>query len=201
MSAGRGIVHSEHAPIEDYGKTQTLHGLQIWVALPSDQEESEPSFQHVKAHDLPTVESEGLKTTVVVGEAFQKKSPVRAQAGLLYCSVEAKKAALWEWPSDGREFGFYLVEGSFRFEDQAFQGPGLLRFDHEPLSKIQIGLSAGTKGVWIGGPRLEQHRRIWWNFVSTRKERIEVAKQEWRDDRFPKIKGETDRVPLPGESF
>lgn len=201
MSAGKGIVHSERAPVEQYGQTQTLHGLQIWVALPPEQEESEPSFQHVKASDLPQIQKGSLKTTIVVGEAFGVRSPVRAQEGLLYCAVEATGDTVWEWPRDEREFGFYLVDGTVHFEGQEFRGPGLLRFEVDPMAQIKMELIAGSRGVWLGGAPLVQHRRIWWNFVSTRKERIEVAKQEWREDRFPKIPGETERVPLPGESL
>jgi redox-sensitive bicupin YhaK (pirin superfamily) len=171
MNAGSGIVHSERAPAELRSQAHTLHGLQLWVALPRSEEDSAPSFVHTAAADLPTVAVGGAHIRVLVGEAFGARSP------------SAQERAI-----------FTLGEG--------------VLVDGEPLSSdtldvlesqgaIEISAPVGARYLIIGGEPLDGPRTIWWNFVATSHERIEAAKQRWREQRFGKVPGDEEFIPLP----
>lgn len=197
MTAGKGIVHSERTPDRLRGKTKTMHGLQIWVALPKELEECEPSFYHANENELPNWKQGSVNFRLVAGEVMGRKSgvPVYSPMYLLeICSEEQAEVIDFKGQLFG-ESGIYILDGSIEAEGETFgtkqllvtQESGLCSFTIQPNSKIYI----------FGGEPFEEERHIYWNFVSTSKERIEEAKRAWKAQEFPKIPGETSFVPLP----
>jgi hypothetical protein len=195
MNAGSGIVHSERAPAELRSQAHTLHGLQLWVALPRSEEDSAPSFVHTAAADLPTVAVGGAHIRVLVGEAFGARSPVRSYSQTLYLDVQADAGSRLALPASAQERAIFTL------------GEGVL-VDGEPLSSdtldvlesqgaIEISAPVGARYLIIGGEPLDGPRTIWWNFVATSHERIEAAKQRWREQRFGKVPGDEEFIPLP----
>ncbi len=192
MSAGRGIVHSERAPADERGLSRRLHGLQLWVALPSELEDSDPSFQHAPAEALPTLEVAGARVRVLVGEAFGARSPVRTASPTLYLDVELPAGANWPLPALADELALYSPLEA-------------LELSGEPLAARQLAVLDGatrvraqhpTRVVVIGGAALGP-RRMWWNFVATTRERIERAAELWESGGFESIAGDDERIAMP----
>jgi redox-sensitive bicupin YhaK (pirin superfamily) len=195
MSAGRGIVHSERAPAELRRQAHTLHGLQLWVALPLAQEDSEPSFVHTAARDLPTLVVGGAQVRVLVGEAFGARSPVQSFSETLYLDVQAGVQSQLVLPPSTLERAIFTIDKA-------------VTVDGEPLAvgelgvianggAVKIGAPGGARYLIIGGAPLDGARTIWWNFVASSHERIEAAKERWREQRFGKVPGDEEFIPLP----
>ena len=269
MTAGKGIVHSERAPEQRRGTAYGMHGLQLWCALPQDEEECDPAFQHVAAADLPVLERPGVRIRVLVGQFGGLRSPVRASAGTLYLHLSLDPGASltlsdWsselpeEWaiyapnqellldgeplparnlavlrsaqgspaganlqaegpqgtasPTDGGQAGGSHAGATQEYQEShdqgrtQGQGQGQGQGPARPSSQAAqaaFELSAPpwepepTELVLLGGKRLDGHRHLWWNFVSSRKERVEQAAKDWAEGRFPKVPGEDDFIPLP----
>jgi redox-sensitive bicupin YhaK (pirin superfamily) len=195
MTAGRGIVHSERAPPAARENPATLHGLQAWVALPVEHEEVAPNFEHLDSASLPTTEIEGVRHRLIAGEAYGLRSPVNTYSRLFYVHSQIPAGKCLRFDSIGQESAFYLVNGEVEFEGKNYSEPGLLHFNSGV--RFEILARKDTVGMILGGDPLGEHRRIWWNFVSSRPERIEEAKKLWRAQGYPKIAGETEFVPLP----
>jgi redox-sensitive bicupin YhaK (pirin superfamily) len=194
MTAGRGIVHSEKVTEEVLASGQRLHGLQIWVALPFEHEETDPDFRHYPASDIPTVDVDGVQARVVIGSAFGATSPVITLSDTLYVAVDLAPGQSIEIP-EAQETGIYVVEGNVAIGDQ-FVEPGALAVLRAGARGVVTAESA-SKIMFFGGAPLEGERTIWWNFVSSSKERLERAKRDWREGRFEPVPGETDFIPLP----
>jgi redox-sensitive bicupin YhaK (pirin superfamily) len=195
MTAGSGIVHSERIRPEIREKGFRMHGFQAWVALPKEVEEVAPSFSHHSKESLFYQERDGVKFTLIAGSAFGVKSPVPTYSRLFYIHSRLNVDSRFVFETEGQEAAFYLVEGTVRVEEQNYTGPGLLHF--KPGVKIEIQSMTSAQGLLLGGDPLLEHRRIWWNFVSSKPERIELAKMMWREQTFPKIPGEAGFIPLP----
>jgi hypothetical protein len=195
MTAGRGIVHSEKVTDEVLASGQRLHGLQTWVALPTEAEEIEPSFEHYPAGDIPCVDENGATIRVVLGSAFGISSPVTTQSETLYVEVILEPGQSVEIP-DAEELAVYVVEGSVAVNDQ-FVEAGVLAV-LEQRAKGTVTAESVARIMFVGGDALDGERYIWWNFVSSSRARIEQAKQDWRERRFDSVPGESDFVPLPG---
>jgi len=195
MTAGRGIVHSEKVTDEVLASGQRLHGLQTWVALPTEAEEIEPSFEHYPAGDIPCVDENGATIRVVLGSAFGISSPVTTQSETLYVEVILEPGQSVEIP-DAEELAVYVVEGSVAVNDQ-FVETGVLAV-LEQRANGTVTAESVARIMFVGGDALDGERYIWWNFVSSSRARIEQAKQDWRERRFDSVPGESDFVPLPG---
>ncbi len=194
MTAGRGIAHSERMTDDAMQNGGTIHGLQLWVALPSDDQEIEPAFRHYPAADLPTVTSRGMQARVLVGEAFEARSPVVTRSSILLVDVEVEKGAALSVP-EVPERGVYVAEGVVRCGDQVVEGPSLIVLEPGPATVVA---ESTARIAILGGDALDGPRHIWWNFVSTSRERIEQAKQDWKERRFAPVPGDdTERIPLP----
>ena len=194
MTAGRGIVHSEKATEEILASGQRLHGLQTWVALPTEAEQSEPSFEHYPAADIPAVNADGADIRVVLGSAFGVSSPVSTRSETLYVEVLLQPGQSVAIPEAG-ELAVYVVEGSVAI-NREFVGAGVLAILENEAAGTVTAESA-ARIMFAGGDALEGERFIWWNFVSSSRERIEQAKKDWREQRFDAVPGETDYIPLP----
>ncbi len=193
MTAGRGIVHSERAG-KDLHTTSRLHGIQIWIGLPLEDEECEPAFQHYPADSVPKFEFEGVQMALVMGAAFGHHSPVRTRSETLYldCSIPAGGALTL--PGNWRELAVYPVSGSVQVGDVHCGATEMAILDAG--GELRLCADHGSRVLIIGGDPLGK-RIVWWNLVSSSRERIEQAKRDWVEGRFDRIPGETEFIPLP----
>ncbi|CAM2148142.1 Pirin-like protein CC_3178 [Pararobbsia alpina] len=196
MSAGRGIVHSERSPDDLRASGAVLHGIQTWVALPQADEQSEPWFRHYPAAEIPMVERDGVKLHVIAGDGFGATSPVQTASRTFYVCATFEPGRSLAVPAEHVERGVYLIDG-----DIAIDGTPLAQHHVAVLKHGEpVVLSAGTHGARVmlfGGDPLDGPRLIDWNFVASRRELIDEAKQAWREQNFPRVPGETDWIPLP----
>jgi redox-sensitive bicupin YhaK (pirin superfamily) len=196
MSAGRGIVHSERTPPDPQGRARRLHGLQLWVALPREQEQGDPAFQHVAAEQIPEVEVDGAHVRVLVGQAFDAPSPVRAASPTLYLDITLQAGGSLALPPLAEQLAVYSPQLALGVDGQAVPGGEMAVLDAHAATLLQAG-DAAVRFVVIGGAALEQPRAMWWNFVSTDRALIEQAARRWEADGFDPIPGETGRVAAP----
>jgi len=196
MTAGRGIAHSERTPPEARVEGAPLHGIQAWVALPRADEETEPAFHHVSNERLPRIESTGARLTVVAGTARGLRSPVPVFTPTLYLAGDLEQGATFEMDDEHEQRALYVVEGDVEVG-------GLHVGRHTlavlPTSRpVLMRALAQSRVVILGGAALDGPRHLWWNFVSSSRERIEQAKCDWAEGRFGLIPGD-DRefIPLP----
>jgi redox-sensitive bicupin YhaK (pirin superfamily) len=195
MTAGRGIAHSERTPAAQRASGQGLYGIQSWIALPEELEETAPSFQHFDAAALPTLADHGLEARVVAGRAFGKTAPVAGLSPWFYVEVRLAAGRSAPLDNDYEERAVYVVDGEIDVAGELFEGPRLLIF--RPGDRITIRAKTDCRLMFLGGAALEGPRYIWWNFVSSRKERIESAKEDWKRGRFAAVPNESDFIPLP----
>ncbi len=193
MTAGRGIVHSERAG-EDLATTSRLHGIQSWMALPVELEEIDPAFQHYSANELPTVEQDGVGVTVIMGSALGVESPVLQHSPTLYLECRLWPGSSFALPEDVPELAFYVVTGQVSVDGHAF-AEGEMGVAC-PGAAPKLTAQEDSRVMVIGGQGLGA-RHLWWNFVSHDKDRIEQAKEDWRQQRFGKVDGDDEFIPLP----
>jgi redox-sensitive bicupin YhaK (pirin superfamily) len=193
MVAGNGIVHSER-PGSDLDVTSHLHGIQSWIALPAEQQEIEPSFTHYAAVDLPELELEGARVRIILGEAYGERSPVTTFSRTLYLDVEMQAGADLELPDGEAELAFYVADGSVEVDGETLE-TGVMAVAC-PGKTVSIRGLARSRIMVVGGENIGP-RQLFWNFVSTTQERIERAKQNWRDRKFAMVPGDDEFIPLP----
>jgi redox-sensitive bicupin YhaK (pirin superfamily) len=195
MTAGRGIAHSERTPDVQRKAGQQMLGLQSWIALPQDKEEIAPSFQHYAAGDLPMVSERGFTARIIAGSSFGISSPVTMVSPWFYTEVTAQAGVSVPLDPDHEERAIYVVDGEVEIARERYEGPRLLIF--RPGDAITVRTLTPTRMMFLGGDALEGPRHIWWNFVSSSKERIEQAKQDWKTGRFAPVPQEHEFIPLP----
>lgn len=194
MCAGRGIVHSERGTDEAHAHGQHLHGLQTWVALPLAQEEAEPWFRHYPDAALPRLERPGVAIHLLIGCAYGATSPVQAPSPTLYALLRAAAGARHDLEAGYTERAVYVVSGAIEID-----GERIARNELAVLrgGAVQLSVLEDSRIALIGGDPLDGPRHLWWNFVASSRERIERAKQDWRERRFPPVPDETEFIPLP----
>jgi redox-sensitive bicupin YhaK (pirin superfamily) len=194
MVAGRGIVHSERERPEVTAVAHRLDGLQLWLALPEAEEERAPAFYHYPAAEVPTVIVDGVAVRVLMGSAYGVASPVATYSETLYLEAHLQAGQSLALP-DAAERAVYVVSGALAAQDTAVPARSMVIFSARP--GIVVTATEASRIALIGGAPLGR-RFIEWNFVSSRKERIEQAKGDWRAGRFPKVPGDEDEfIPLP----
>jgi redox-sensitive bicupin YhaK (pirin superfamily) len=197
MTAGRGIVHSERTPENLRGHPLAMSGLQTWLALPDDKEEIDPAFYHTEKDAMPLIDSDGASGRVVIGSFEGLSSPVKVYSDTLYVDLQLQPNRAFPFGAEHEERAVYILSGSLIIAGDRFEADQLLVF--RPGDAIT--LVAGEKGCHLmlfGGAALNSKRYIWWNFVSSSKERIEQAKEEWRTGRFDIVPGDEEEfIPLP----
>ncbi|MBO9592286.1 MAG: pirin family protein [Niabella sp.] len=199
MTAGKGVVHSERTP--DYLRTtdKQLHGLQIWVALPKALEQSEPSFTHVEAAAIPVWQQDGAVIKLISGTAFGKTSPVPVHSPQYFIKIQTPKGQVLNIGKDlYGESGLYILEGSVISDGNTYGPKQILIAKDSTLCSFET--TDNTTVFIFGGEPFPEERFIYWNFVSSDREVIEKAKQDWLEQRFPPVPGETEFVPLPEQS-
>ncbi len=196
MTAGKGVVHSERTPQYLRDSDKSLHGLQIWVALPKDLEESEPSFAHVEASQVPQWQEDGLHIKLIAGKAFGKTSPVPVHSNLYFIEIKSEKRQKVDVGKDlFGESALYILEGFIESEGNKYEPKQILIAKDSTLCEFEIG--ENTTVYIFGGEPFAEERYINWNFVSSDKERLQKARKDWINQEFPKVPGENDFVPYP----
>lgn len=195
MVAGRGIVHSERSPAEARAKDHRLFGLQFWVALPQSQEEVEPSFRHLNSADLPQWTEDGVQVQVIAGAMGGLASPLVAPHPMICADFRLDAGGVASIPPDWRERALYVAAGSVEIDGDSFPEGQLIVL--HPGTQAVISTIGAARMMLVGGEPLDGPRHIWWNFVSSSKDRIEQAKEDWKLGRFVMVPGETEFIPLP----
>lgn len=198
MTAGSGIVHSERTGKALRASGSSIEGLQCWVALPKKYEETDPSFVHVAAKDLPILEGDGASAKIIAGSFFGKSSPVPTLSDLFYVDVALAPKARLDVPAEYPEQAIYVVEGQLDLGRDGVYGPGqLLVLRANTAVTLRNGSNGTTRLMLLGGEPMDGSRYLVWNFVSSSIERLEQAKEDWRLQRFAAVPGETEFIPLP----
>jgi redox-sensitive bicupin YhaK (pirin superfamily) len=196
MTAGRGIAHSERTPKHVRASGGKLFGIQIWVALPKRDEEMEPSFAHTAADALPIIEDGGVRLRLIAGTLFGKRSPVQTRSELFYADATLAPGARLEVPAGHEERAVFVAEGEIGAGGEPFNAGQLVIL--KPQQAVAVEAQGAARILLLGGPTMDGPRHIWWNLVSSSREQIEQAKADWAAGRFPKVPGETEFIPLPG---
>jgi hypothetical protein len=195
MTAGRGISHSERAHIDDKKREHRLQGLQLWVALTDELEDVAPSFDHYDSSEIPRLETTAYRLSVVAGEAFGLKSAVRTSSPLILAAVQAKSDGVFDVEFKEFEVGVYVVAGQVELLGQTLLAHELLVLAPEVFARIKFDTTAHF--VILGGPPFGSPRFIWWNMVSGSREKIEMAKYQWKNGTFPMVPGDSEFIPAP----
>ena len=196
MTAGHGIVHSERSPAAERSKGPELSGIQTWLALPEAAEEMDPAFEHVAAADLPIVECAGARARVIMGSLWGATAPTTTYAHTIYADIALDAGGSVPIDASADERAIYLATG-----DATLDGAPLAV---STLYILRPGISAtlrserGGRVMLCGGEAFASPRHVWWNFVSSRRDRIEQAKHDWKQGRFPKVPGDDKEwIPIP----
>lgn len=195
MTAGRGIAHSERTPTALREGEHPLHGMQTWVALPKSVEEIAPAFHHHPAATLPRIERPGALLRVVAGRAYDEESPVHVFADTLYVAIDLAPDAEIELDAQHRQRALYVLDGDAQLDGADIPAMHLVVLDDGVSHRLRA--KTPVKAMLLGGEPLDGPRHLWWNFVSSSKERIEQAKHDWLVGNFGDVPGETEFIPLP----
>ena len=200
MVAGRGIVHSERSSEERRRAGMRLHGIQCWVALPTRDEERAPAFEHHPAATLPEVRRAGAVLRVIAGSAYGATSPASVSSPTFYVDARLESGAEIALPAEHVERAAYVVDGEVECDGRRF-GPGTMIVFRTGGEHARIRARQASHVMLLGGAPLDGERHIDWNFVASSKERIERAKRDWKEGRFPKVPGDdVEFIPLPESS-
>jgi redox-sensitive bicupin YhaK (pirin superfamily) len=195
MTAGRGIVHSERRPAVLRKQAHTNHGIQLWAALPPEHEETDPAFVHTPQAAIPQVQVNDAEIGILIGAAFGAVSPVAVLTPTLYLDIRFATAGSLDLPPVADELAVYAIDREIYVDDAALPARTLAVL--APQQAVRIRAGAPARIVAIGGAALTQHRHMWWNFVSSRKERIDQAAADWRAQRMGTIASDPEFIPLP----
>jgi redox-sensitive bicupin YhaK (pirin superfamily) len=197
MTAGRGIAHSERTPPDARRDGQRMHGVQVWVALPRADEEVAPEFHHHEAATLPHIEQPGARLVLIAGTAYGQASPVKVFAPMFFLEARLEAGAQLALPEEHAERGVHVIEGEVSWGDVTLapKEMAVQAGDNAPAVHAKVA----SRVMLFGGAPLDGDRHLWWNFVSSSRERIEQAKADWSGGRFGKVPGdEVEFIPLPG---
>jgi hypothetical protein len=197
MTAGRGIAHSERTPVRLRQTGGNMFGIQSWVALPEDAEENAPEFRHHDPEALPVVADHGVEVRLITGELFGRRSPVAVYSDTVYADAVLQAGASLPLDPSFEERAIYIVSGEIEVAGDRFAAPQLIVF--RPGDAITVRATTASRMMILGGARMDSHRYIWWNFVSSRRERIEEARRDWEAGRFDRVQGEAadEFIPAP----
>ena len=196
MVAGRGIAHSERMSEAVLARGSRLHGIQSWIALPKEHEEVEPKFDHHPAREMPLVQRPGVELHVIAGTAYGERAPTRVLSPTLYVHAKFDAGAELVIDEEHEQRAIYAAEGSFECNGHPLETGTM--FVLKPHAHVTVRTAAPGHLMIVGGAPLDGSRHVWWNFVSSSKERIEQAKADWREKRFPLVPGdEQEFIPLP----
>jgi redox-sensitive bicupin YhaK (pirin superfamily) len=197
MTAGRGIAHSERTPPDARRSGQRMHGIQVWVALPRADEEVAAEFHHHDADSLPRIVQGGARLVLIAGTAYGKASPVKVFAPMFFIEAQLETGASLTLPEEHAERGVHVIDGEVTWGDLTIGAAQMATQAGESAPAVHA--NKATRLMLFGGAPLDGERYLWWNFVSSSRERIEQAKADWSAQRFGKIPGDDHEfIPLPG---
>src|SRR3984957_512612 len=195
MIAGRGIVHSERTAADKRSAGSSLSGIQTWIALPKAEEEHAPSFRHYVASELPLIDGEGVTLRLIAGSLFGKRSPVETLSEMFYADATLAANARLLIDAEHEQRALYVIRGRIDIDGDSFDASQLVVL--RPGQAITVLALGPVQLLLLGGAALDGPRHVWWNFVSSSSERIEQAKQDWRDGRLGHVPGDAEFIPLP----
>ena len=195
MTAGSGIAHSERTAPELRTQGFNLFGIQAWVALPANAEETAPAFVHHPAAKLPIIQAEGKTVRVIAGSLYGQASPVETPTATFYADAALEAGARIPLPAEHEERAVYVAQGKIDIAGDSFEEGQLLVF--RPGDEITITTLEAARVMLLGGEPMDGPRHIWWNFVSSSQERIEQAKADWKAGRFGAVPDDNEFIPLP----
>jgi redox-sensitive bicupin YhaK (pirin superfamily) len=197
MTAGRGIAHSERTGAETRAAGHRMHGIQSWIGLPTADQEAEPAFQHFSKHELPEREDGGVTLRLIAGSAFGLTAPVQVFSPIFYADARFQAGGTLAYETGHEERAFLVIEGEVHTGPAEVHGPGAM-LALEQGEEVTLYADGPARVMLLGGAPLDGERHIWWNFVSSSKERIERAKQDWKSGSFGLIPGDDQEfIPLP----
>jgi redox-sensitive bicupin YhaK (pirin superfamily) len=198
MSAGNGIVHSERTAPQERAKGPRLYGIQAWAALPKSHEEAAPQFAHYDASQLPRIAGDGKTVRVVMGQMYGQSSPAEFPHPSFYAEAVLAPGAVLPLDADYDERAIFIVSGEIDIAGDSFTAGRLLVF--KPGDRISVLATAQSRLILLGGEPMDGPRHIWWNFVSSSKDRIAAAKSDWKAKRFASVPGDREEfIPLPDD--
>ena len=196
MTAGSGIVHSERSPEDMLDKPKPMFGMQTWLALPDGREEMDPAFENVAKDDLPLIEDGGAKARVIMGSLWGQSAPTTCHAETIYADILLYADGAIPIDAEADERAVMLVDGEAALDGLRLEK--YLLYVIAPGAKVSLSSLSGGRAMLLGGEAFTTERHVWWNFVSSSKERIEQAKADWFEGRFPVVPGDRDEfIPLP----
>ena len=196
MTAGRGITHSERSPADERAAGSELAGIQTWLAMPRAKEEVPPAFEHVAAAHLPRIDADGVDVRLIMGEAYGARSPVTCHAPTLYAALMMAPGSSIEVENEADERAVYLLDGDAEIDGTALQPTHLVLL--KPGYRPRLRSERGARLMICGGAPMDGHRHVWWNFVSSSRDRINEAKRAWKAGEFALPPGDDDEfIPLP----
>ncbi|MCI4677835.1 pirin family protein [Rhodoblastus acidophilus] len=195
MVAGRGIVHSERSPADFRAAGGRMRGLQLWIGLPQKFEETEPGFEHHPREALPMLEGDGFRLRLAVGTLHGLRAPVKTFSTCFFADIALDQGAVYEFCAGHDERAFYLVSGEIEIEGADFAAGQLVVI--RPGARAALRAKAASRLAALGGDALDGPRFLWWNFVSSNRERIRAARAEWEAGHFKPIAGDPEFIPAP----
>ncbi len=196
MTAGKGIVHSERTPAEERASGSPISGMQTWLALPDGKEELDPAFEHVAAADLPQIEDNGVTARVIMGSLWGRTAPTTQHAETIYADIVMRAGTTISIDAEADERGVLVAVGSASLDGQPLETHSL--YVLEPGVPMMLRAESDCRVMLLGGEAFKTPRHVWWNFVSSSRERIHQAKEDWRAGRFPIVPGDdAEFIPIP----
>jgi redox-sensitive bicupin YhaK (pirin superfamily) len=195
MTAGSGIVHSERSPESERHGGAIMSGMQTWLALPDGREDIDPAFEHVPAHELPIIDGEGVNARIIMGSLWGRTAPTTCHAETIYADIQLAAGASVPIDASADERALVVALG-----DAALDGEPLDLYTLyllRPGVPMTLRSEAGARVMLLGGEAFRTPRHVWWNFVSSSRDRINQAKHDWKEGRFPRVPGESEFIPLP----
>jgi redox-sensitive bicupin YhaK (pirin superfamily) len=196
MTAGTGIVHSERTPAEERPGGPILSGIQTWLALPDGQEEIDPAFEHVRAAQLPELNDGGVRARIIMGELWGRRAPTTTYAGTIYADLAMAPGSQVPIDAAAEERAIYVADGEASLEGVPLQPMTL--YILKPGIAATLRSATGARAMLCGGDAFRTPRHVWWNFVSSSRERINEAKRAWKAGAFPLVPGDdAEWIPIP----
>ena len=197
MTAGSGIVHSERTPPAERASGSAISGMQTWLALPDGKEEIAPAFEHVAKDDLPLIEDNGVTARVIMGRLWGATSPITQHAATIYADVAMAAGTSIPIEAEADERAIIVAMGDASLDDEALARHSL--YILKPGEAMTLRATSDARVMLLGGEAFSTPRHLWWNFVSSSRDRINAAKQDWKDGKFPLVPGDSEEyIPLPG---
>jgi redox-sensitive bicupin YhaK (pirin superfamily) len=196
MTAGTGIVHSERSPAAARAPGPELSGIQTWLALPDGKEEIDPAFEHVPSADMPVISASGVSARVIMGRLWGATSPVTAHAETIYADIGLDPGASIPIDADADERAVYVAAGDATLDGLTLEP--MVLYVLRPGTAATLRSAGGARVMLCGGGAFASPRHVWWNFVSSSRDRIRTAREDWKAGRFPTVPGDSaESIPIP----